>query len=761
MSAKTHAKPARPRIVFDKLFLIALVVAACDGGVKCSADPPSKYLGPRDSRTDLVYCNYYDRTCSHTTTVMYKCNEERGTEVKCKETQEGTDPAKKECETKTPNVIVSDCTVAICDTPGVVAKCGDEKTGCPVCFDPNTAATNDLSLEQICALGCRKIPGGDNVASGGNPFACLYDSKLLVPTINGARKPVFPGECTNGLPVGPSSVENTTKALSLATDPAQERITLIAKAGSPVHIRLFTDLPDPAGTITRTSDSQVLDGFLVLSKDASACPSAASCDYVLENMVLKLSTAIIGATDHTNTQIFHELVLENAEPLRLPVRNGAFVIPAKSALLWLHGKHNNEPLSRVFASPQAISGTFDAASNALSLSGSVVENVGEVSIPVLGSSDVSVTIDFNVSAGPFDSDRDGVPDVRDNCPTTPNPDQKDSDRDGRGDACQCAEIAAIPPANGGVTVRARPRDLGSPNDNQIMTEIVLENTTSTPIPLSQIVVRYWYTNEGTREQVFTTDYAQIGNDKVFGTFGGFFPILRDGADSYVDVRFASSAPALLPGQTTTIQVRTNHVDWTPYNETNDYSYAPSSAATVSPRITAYRNGALVWGVEPAPAYCTGGPVGRVPPLTLSYRHDPGDGVSDQHLRPQFVLRNSGAEDVPFSQVRIRYWYTDAPGAETFNVDYAQLGGDKVRGTFVTLPAPRPGANRALDVTFAASAGTLAAGASSGPIQVRVNRNDWAVMPEADDYSHADFTSFAPSDRVTVYIGNTLVWGTEP
>lgn len=38
-------------------------------------------------------------------------------------------------------------------------------------------------------------------------------------------------------------------------------------------------------------------------------------------------------------------------------------------------------------------------------------------------------------AGEGDVDDDGVPDIEDNCPLTPNPDQEDSDGDGIGDAC--------------------------------------------------------------------------------------------------------------------------------------------------------------------------------------------------------------------------------------------------------------------------------------------------------------------------------------
>ncbi|MGA7614196.1 MAG: thrombospondin type 3 repeat-containing protein [Thermoanaerobaculia bacterium] len=45
---------------------------------------------------------------------------------------------------------------------------------------------------------------------------------------------------------------------------------------------------------------------------------------------------------------------------------------------------------------------------------------------------------------PPDRDRDGVPDFSDNCPDTPNPDQKDIDRDGIGTACE-KEPELVPP----------------------------------------------------------------------------------------------------------------------------------------------------------------------------------------------------------------------------------------------------------------------------------------------------------------------------
>jgi hypothetical protein len=47
----------------------------------------------------------------------------------------------------------------------------------------------------------------------------------------------------------------------------------------------------------------------------------------------------------------------------------------------------------------------------------------------------STTFHFH-AVNPPDRDHDGVPDSRDNCPDKSNPDQRDSNHDGKGDACQ-------------------------------------------------------------------------------------------------------------------------------------------------------------------------------------------------------------------------------------------------------------------------------------------------------------------------------------
>lgn len=149
-------------------------------------------------------------------------------------------------------------------------------------------------------------------------------------------------------------------------------------------------------------------------------------------------------------------------------------------------------------------------------------------------------------------------------------------------------------------------------------------------------------------------------------------------------------------------------------------------------------------------------------LKVQYRTD-DTGINDNQIRAQFKVVNNGTETVSLSDVKVRYYYTiDGDTSQQFNVDYAVLGSSNVSGSFVKLEPALPGADYYFEIAFAPNAGTLAPGQDSGEIQIRINKSDWSNYAEADDYSRdASKTSYTDWDKVTAYLGGSLVWGIEP
>ena len=82
------------------------------------------------------------------------------------------------------------------------------------------------------------------------------------------------------------------------------------------------------------------------------------------------------------------------------------------------------------------------------------------------------------------------------------------------------------------------------------------------------------------------------------------------------------------------------------------------------------------------------------------------------------------------------------------------------GVFGTLSPGTATADRYLEVGF--TAGTLAAGASTGDLQLRFYRSDWQTLTQSDDYSFsAARTTYGDWTKVAVYTGGSLAWGTPP
>ncbi|GAA2377791.1 hypothetical protein GCM10010170_083260 [Dactylosporangium salmoneum] len=70
-----------------------------------------------------------------------------------------------------------------------------------------------------------------------------------------------------------------------------------------------------------------------------------------------------------------------------------------------------------------------------------------------------------------------------------------------------------------------------------------------------------------------------------------------------------------------------------------------------------------------------------------------------------------------------------------------------------------GADAYIEVGF--TGGSLAPGANTGEIQLRVSRTDWQPVSETNDYSRGAATAYTDAMTVPGYVGGSLAWGTQP
>ena len=139
------------------------------------------------------------------------------------------------------------------------------------------------------------------------------------------------------------------------------------------------------------------------------------------------------------------------------------------------------------------------------------------------------------------------------------------------------------------------------------------------------------------------------------------------------------------------------------------------------------------------------------------------GGSSQGIAPQLALVNTGTSEVALSEITIRYWFTiDTDKPQTYWCDFFYPSCGSISGRFVRMATARPGADTYLEISFSAAAGTLAAGATAGPIQSRFSKNDWSAYTQTGDYSFDPTKSqLVDWTKVTVYRNGVLVWGVEP
>ncbi|UJF33416.1 glycoside hydrolase family 44 protein [Paenibacillus hexagrammi] len=127
-------------------------------------------------------------------------------------------------------------------------------------------------------------------------------------------------------------------------------------------------------------------------------------------------------------------------------------------------------------------------------------------------------------------------------------------------------------------------------------EIEIFNTGSTPVPLSEVTARYYFTIDS--ERPLTVGFWTTAPKEFVTARFVKMPIPSADADYYLEVSFAAGAGQLQPSSKVGVYTWINKSDWSSFDQTNDYSYSSSGSSVPNEKVTAYRSGVLEWGTEP-------------------------------------------------------------------------------------------------------------------------------------------------------------------
>src|SRR6185437_11228975 len=265
-------------------------------------------------------------------------------------------------------------------------------------------------------------------------------------------------------------------------------------------------------------------------------------------------------------------------------------------------------------------------------------------------------------------------------------------------------------------------DAGDTSSNTLRPFFEVVNADTVSYGYSGLTARYWFTPENYGGINTWIDYAALGSGVVQG---GYVPLASpyNRAFGYVQYSFDSAAGVLTPGGSSgEIQTRIAGATWPVMNQNNDYSFANTASYGANGTFTLYRNGVLVWGVEPLAV----APVVSVQPLYENQNRKTLTNTTSMYLQ----VLNQGNVPLSYNDLRVRYWFTaDGTAASNYWIDYAQVGSSLVTGWFVSVSPVLDSADTYFELAVDSSAGSLYPLSNTGNIQYRIAKSDWSNFNE--------------------------------
>jgi hypothetical protein len=126
--------------------------------------------------------------------------------------------------------------------------------------------------------------------------------------------------------------------------------------------------------------------------------------------------------------------------------------------------------------------------------------------------------------------------------------------------------------------------------------IEIVNVSTAPVALRDVSARYYFTIDG--EKALNIGFWTTTNkDTVIAKFVKM-PIPSQYADHYLEISFKDTAATLQPGAKVGVYTWINKIDWSNFDQSNDYSYVKAAGPIDNEKATGYVAGKLNWGTEP-------------------------------------------------------------------------------------------------------------------------------------------------------------------
>ncbi len=140
----------------------------------------------------------------------------------------------------------------------------------------------------------------------------------------------------------------------------------------------------------------------------------------------------------------------------------------------------------------------------------------------------------------------------------------------------------------------------SQTTNTISPNFRIYNDSTSPLNMSEVKLRYYYTKDSSSTQNFVCDSCLYNNTNISGVTGNFIDITlpTSNSDNYLEITFPQGI-SLAPNSSIELRNRIYKSDWSNFNQSNDYSFNPTGTDYQDwNKVTAYLSNSLLWGSKP-------------------------------------------------------------------------------------------------------------------------------------------------------------------